>query len=507
MRRIFIITISIFFAFSSFSAFSFEFDKKFEGVKREIVKDDIGKALKVLGKINISNDKDKEQSQLLFGDIYLHINKPNQAIEFYEKSLFTSNNDIEAYANEGLAEAHLLLGKLQEAIEFIEQAITHSPSKIRTKIILATAKNRIGEKESAKTILNNLYLSNRQNLDVVMAISDFYLTFDNSKKATEILERFVKANPENFEVLDSLANLYWLNDRQKEAIALKYKLYQYFTETRNFYQSKKVKNWLLSIDPNFFNKKWKQTKINKQKVKQQEEKKVQKYIERKITPHFEEIDFNYNSTGSGFIVGAGKYVITNNHVIKGATQIAVRNGIGQVRDAKVLKVSKKYDLAILELSNSYNASFAIKDSDFENPKEGMDVLSIGYPMTGAFGNRKPVITQGIISKVYEDKYGIFLTTTNINSGNSGGPIFDLNGRLVGVTVATLNKEEVYKKTGRIPNAIGIAIKSNMINQIFKFNKKNYLQNVKLEKSAIYEKKLPSVVFIAVKSPRKSKNKK
>ena len=117
MRRIFIITISIFFAFSSFSAFSFEFDKKFEGVKREIVKDDIGKALKVLGKINISNDKDKEQSQLLFGDIYLHINKPNQAIEFYEKSLFTSNNDIEAYANEGLAEAHLLLGKLQEAIE------------------------------------------------------------------------------------------------------------------------------------------------------------------------------------------------------------------------------------------------------------------------------------------------------------------------------------------------------------------------------------------------------
>ena len=95
MRRIFIITISIFFAFSSFSAFSFEFDKKFEGVKREIVKDDIGKALKVLGKINISNDKDKEQSQLLFGDIYLHINKPNQAIEFYQKSLFTSNNDIE----------------------------------------------------------------------------------------------------------------------------------------------------------------------------------------------------------------------------------------------------------------------------------------------------------------------------------------------------------------------------------------------------------------------------
>lgn len=202
-------------------------------------------------------------------------------------------------------------------------------------------------------------------------------------------------------------------------------------------------------------------------------------------------------------MGNGKYIITNNHVIRSAERIAVRNGIGKVRSAKVVQVSKNYDLALLELSSPYPKSYSISNNDFDDPREGQDVLSIGYPLSGAFGNDKPVITQGIISKVYDNEAGIFLTTTNINAGNSGGPIFDLNGRLVGITVATLDKERIYKKTGRIPNAIGIAIKSNMLKEIFSYEKSKYT-NVKYEKSQIYESKLPSVVFIAVKAPERKK---
>ena len=58
-------------------------------------------------------------------------------------------------------------------------------------------------------------------------------------------------------------------------------------------------------------------------------------------------------------------------------------------------------------------------------------------MTAFFGNDLPVITQGIISKVYPDNFGIFLTTTDINSGNSG--IFNLKGNLVGISVTLIIK--------------------------------------------------------------------
>ena len=108
--------------------------------------------------------------------------------------------------------------------------------------------------------------------------------------------------------------------------------------------------------------------------------------------------------------------------------------------AKVVAQSKSYDLAILKIEKPFKKY--LKAKNFEDPVVGQDVISIGYPMTGYFfGNDLPVITQGIISKVYPDNLGIFLTTTDINSGNSGGPIFNLDGNLVGISVATLDKKD------------------------------------------------------------------
>ena len=216
-------------------------------------------------------------------------------------------------------------------------------------------------------------------------------------------------------------------------------------------------------------------------------------------PHYEEFDFAYNFTGSGFIVGKGKYVITNNHVIKDASRIAVRNGLGKISKASVADTSDNYDLAILKLDSPYNQKYAISSKNFEDPTEGIDVISIGYPMSGFFGNDKPVITQGIVSKVFDDKIGLFLTTTDVNSGSSGGPIFNLNGKLMGVTVATLDKKKVIKEYGNIPTAMGIAIKSNMIKEVFNYKKTLPVSKAKYDKSFIYQQMLPSVVFIAVEA--------
>ena len=75
------------------------------------------------------------------------------------------------------------------------------------------------------------------------------------------------------------------------------------------------------------------------------------YDENKKTPNYEEFAFAPNAHGSGFIVGNGKYIITNHHVIKGAKKIAVRNGIGIVSNAKVKAFSKDYDSAILKFND------------------------------------------------------------------------------------------------------------------------------------------------------------
>ena len=270
---------------------------------------------------------------------------------------------------------------------------------------------------------------------------------------------------------------------------------------RNRKKSKEVKNWIESIEPDYFIKKSKRAKLpkeNKQKnkkvekkkkeeeiveneelnkkeeaeIKKHEEEEIKNYNQKKIIPNYEEFEFAINGNGSGFIVGNGEYVITNHHVIEKATRVAVRNGIGKVTNARVLKTSEKYDLAILQLETPYPNEYSIKAADFEIPKFGDDVISIGYPGIGVTYD-KPTITQGIISKVFVgDGDGIFLTSATVNPGNSGGPVINLNGDLLGVIYAGTNVFEVAKATGVIETGMGFGVSSSKIEEIFNYKNKN-----------------------------------
>ena len=153
-------------------------------------------------------------------------------------------------------------------------------------------------------------------------------------------------------------------------------------------------------------------------------------------------------------------------------------------------------MAILELESPYPKAFSINEKDFEDPKAGTDVISIGYPGIG-LTYELPTITQGIISKVFNDKQGFFLTTAAINSGNSGGPIFNLNGKLVGVSFAALDKKKFLDENGQIPTDMGYAIKSNMIKEVFKHKRSIPVKSIKYDKSTIYEKMLPKIAIVVV----------
>ena len=112
---------------------------------------------------------------------------------------------------------------------------------------------------------------------------------------------------------------------------------------------------------------------------------------------------------------------------------------------------------------------------------------------------KPTITQGIISKVFNDDVGVFMTTAAINSGNSGGPIFNLKGNLVGVTFAKLAKVKYLIAEGDIPTDMGYAIKSNLIKKVFEHEENPEIKTASYNKVEIYERMLPSVVLVGVQT--------
>ena len=503
IKRITIVfLLSILFSFQAANAASF--NEKLSDIRGEINRDNLEEAIKKLKKIIISNDSEQEKIDLLFGDIYLKINQINKAEEFYQKTFFTNSEETEVPTFIGLAEVRLAQGKLNDAINYAEQSIKINPTKIRPQIILAIAKTRIGEGEESIKILNELYFK-RKNAEVALAISGYYSSFGDSAQAIIILDEFIKGDPNNIKVLNQLASLLLFEDNKEKAIEYKLRVYKYYKFNKNRKKQKEAKAWILSVNPKYFDKPVKVRKKDKKENEEYEKEQIENYEDNKITPRYEKFEFAANSSGSGFIVGKGRYIITNYHVVHNAQRIAVRNGLGKIRNAKVVDFSSKFDLALLELDRTYSHKISLKTKSFKIPKPGEDIITIGFPGIGETFVQ-PTITQGIVSKVFteDDRYpGTFMTTVAINSGNSGGPIFNLEGNLVGVAYAALDKSQ-WIKAGltdeiALPTDMGYAIQSKMIHKVIEYKQNNKFKNKKYNKAQLYEKMLPSVVVVAVQT--------
>jgi Do/DeqQ family serine protease len=141
--------------------------------------------------------------------------------------------------------------------------------------------------------------------------------------------------------------------------------------------------------------------------------------------------------GSGVVMSADGYVLTNNHVIQGAGAVAVEVGEGRPARAEVVGTDPETDLAVLKIDAEGLQPIAVGDSD--GAQIGDWVLAIGNP----FGVGQTV-TQGIVSGTGRNRVGIntfenfIQTDAAINPGNSGGALVDAAGRLIGINTAILS---------------------------------------------------------------------
>lgn len=175
------------------------------------------------------------------------------------------------------------------------------------------------------------------------------------------------------------------------------------------------------------------------------------------------------SAGSGFLIG-DRLVTTNWHVCckGGEAKVLVMNEKRQTSEAKVLWKDEGKDLAVLELQSSLGGS-KVKFSTREALRDGQAVWAIGYPgaagrISGIASIQIPTITQGIISKFFtSERQGnsvptrFLQTTAAANPGNSGGPLFDDCGRVVGINSrkALVKVVTADGREERVPLADGI----------------------------------------------------
>ncbi len=163
-----------------------------------------------------------------------------------------------------------------------------------------------------------------------------------------------------------------------------------------------------------------------------------------------------NALGSGFVISEDGYIVTNNHVIDGADEVSVEFFSGKTLDAEIVGTDPKTDIALLKVESPEPLPF-VNFGNSDVARVGDWVMAMGNPLGQGFS-----VSAGIVSARNRELSGTYddfiQTDAAINRGNSGGPLFNVDGEVIGVNTAILSPNG-----GSI--GIGFSMASNVVSKV------------------------------------------
>ena len=216
-----------------------------------------------------------------------------------------------------------------------------------------------------------------------------------------------------------------------------------------------------------------------------------------------EIKTGDNATGTGFMFSSSDYVITSYHVVHGSKSISVRLINGERIDATIAVKDTNNDIAILKLSKSPTSrQNIITLGDSTSVKTGDRVFTYGFPLVDLLGHQEPRYSEGFVNSLsgISNDPRLFQVSIPIQPGNSGGPVFNEKGELIGIATSSIDSVQTQKVFGATPQNVNFAIKSSYINSLLPnlpdtFIKQRGIVPVPIEQSSFKEKVKNDIVLV------------
>jgi 2-alkenal reductase len=165
------------------------------------------------------------------------------------------------------------------------------------------------------------------------------------------------------------------------------------------------------------------------------------------------------ASGSGVIISQDGYVITNNHVVEGQRRLQVIYADGTYHDAELTGTDPFADIAVIRVRDAVPAVAELGDSDALQP--GETVIAIGSPL-GEFQNSVTVGVVSALNRSVDRMEGLIQTDAAINHGNSGGPLIDTNGKVIGINTLVVRGDEGSLD---VAQGLGFAVPSNIVRDV------------------------------------------
>jgi S1-C subfamily serine protease len=162
-------------------------------------------------------------------------------------------------------------------------------------------------------------------------------------------------------------------------------------------------------------------------------------------------------TGTGFVIGSSGLILTAYHVVEGAANIQARLSDGSWVQLVIKSFARANDVAVLDAKRPLSDVLTIAPED--STTVGADVYTIGFPVVGLLGD-EPKYSNGTISSLsgLQGDSTLFQVSVPVQPGNSGGPLCNTKGQVIGIITSSAAVEYFYGKVGALPQNINWAIK-------------------------------------------------
>lgn len=449
-------------------------------------------AVESLKKYDPQSNLDTARLNVAIGRIYLEMGEPRKAIHYFEEADAISPNEFQTKLS--IADAKIRLGDIRASKAALKSIREDSDGRMEVQYRLSQIDELSGNTVAAETRMKQLVARYPTKDAPVVYRAKMILGRGDLEGAISYLKESGKKFSGSAAILEALGDALLANGKTDQAIEAEKNAQKIYLKQGRLQQAMAVQLKLSRMSKDEIGKsgvgaagdksgigqlgnqsgsqldderkpmvdETAPALLSRRGVTNKNVKQLPEYARPNITAFYDMFPFPAGTQitgGSGVVIDGGKKVVTNRHVIEQGKDIAVRNGLGDVSRARVVFKSETDDLAVLELDSPFPKDRAMKSDSFRRAKPGSSTVVMGYPLWYVLGSSTPSLTNGVVAKatgINEDPT-TFQLTAKINKGNSGGPVLDMYGNLVGITMGKLDNEEIRKSDGLAPEDINFAI--------------------------------------------------
>ena len=455
-----------------------------------------------------SNPADEQVNSLILrAQAALAKGQAQQAAEWYEKAAGMGES---AEAEIGQVRAYLQSGEFRKAIAFGNLVAAEHPDVSEAAALLAYLEDREGQTAPALAKLSEELKKSPDDVSLSGAQAEILLDRMAIPQAVKFLDDWIARNPAQADMYRLRARAALAAGNREELVSWRRKAALAYESKGELEAAKPLRNWLSKVDGN------EQTSSLAAALPARAGEAKPPAAESNDLPpatrwpaHYME-SFPLNTekdmtSGNGFVVDQGRRVVTYASLVSGARgDLLVRNGLGKIRKAKVEKILPDQGLALLRLAQPYAKAWSLPDQALAVPEGVRFCFVFGFPLADTLETGYPVLAPGVVVRPDAGVGGLMQITGSLGPANSGSPVLDASGRLIGIT---LGKQEPVKGVtdrdsvlGKGHFAVRVDALQGLLPKTARLTKKHNKTkpdsgNPSVEE--LYEKLQPAVVSIVV----------